>query len=271
MSSSSGIHPTAIIDASAHVAADVTIGPYAYIGPNVTLHEGVQVGHATTIERNTVIGAHTRIWPQAVVGVDPQDLKYAGEESRLEIGMRCMIREFSSLHRGTQGGGMVTKIGNDVLIMNGAHVGHDAQVGDKCIIAAHSALGGHVIMGEQAIIGGVTAIHQWVRVGDHAMVGAGVMVARDIPPYGVVKGEDEHLAGVNLVGLKRRGFSRQDARDITDAMKVLFLERADVSFATAVAQVQARYESNPAIQVILDFIAETAEKNRQRGFTNPKK
>lgn len=264
------IHPTALIDPSVELGVDVSIGPYALIGPNVTLGDRVQVGHGTTIERNTRVGADTRIWPQAVLGSDPQDLKYAAEESYLEIGARCMIREFASLHRGTTGGGMLTAIGDDVLIMNGVHVGHDVQVGNKCIIAAHSGLGGHVLIGEHAIVGGITAVHQWVRIGAHAMVGMSVPVAHDVPPYALIKGADENLVGVNLIGLKRRGFSREAQRDIVAVMKALFLQRKAATLTQALAQARQVYAGNSAVEVIFDFIDGAQEKNRQRGFASSK-
>ena len=260
------IHPTAIIDPAAIVGANVHVGPYACIGAGVRLGDGVRVDHAATIEGPTTIGADTHIFPHAAVGLAPQDLKYAGEETRLDIGARCQIREFSSLHRGTQGGGGVTTIGDDVLIMNGAHVGHDCQVGDKCIIAAQSALGGHVILGDFAIIGGVSAVHQFVRVGAHAMIGAGVMVHQDVPTYGVVQGAQEALSGVNITGLKRRGFSREAIRNIRDAMDMLFVDTADTTLSARLDAVKARFAGQGEVAELLTFVEGAGTNNRQRGF-----
>ncbi len=265
---SSSIHPSAFIDPSARLAADVEVGPCAFVGPQVHLAAGVRVGHGATLAQNTKIGEGTRIWPQAVVGVDAQDLKYAGEATYLEIGARCLIREFASLHRGTAGGGGLTKIGDDVLVMNGGHVGHDATIGNGCVIAAHAAIGGHVIIEDQAIIGGVTGVHQWVRIGAHAMVGFGTMVNQDVPPFAVVKGQEARLDGVNLVGLKRRGFSRDEVRAIVGAMKALFLKRGDAAFADAIAQTRATYADSAHVRALLAFIEDAEGLARKRGFVS---
>lgn len=263
------IHPTALIDPKAEIDPKVEVGPYAYIGPEVRLAKGVRIGHAATLEGPLIIGPQTQVWPHAVVGAAPQDLKYAGETSRLEIGARCKIREFASLHRGTAGGGMVTRIGDDVLIMNGAHVGHDCQVGNHCIIAANCALGGHVVLEDHAIIGGLTGVHQWVRVGAHAMVGAGLLVSRDVPPYAVVKGHDETLVGVNITGLKRRGFERKSIQAIQAAMKTLFLARSNVPLAQAIVEVQTTLGQDPAVRALLNFIEEPGPGSKPRGFVAP--
>ena len=263
-----GIHPTAIISASAKIAKDVSVGPYAYIGEGVQLETGVSVGHGATVEGPTLVGADTQIWPQAAVGMAPQDLKYDGEETRLEIGARCRIREFASLHRGTAGGGGLTKIGDDVLIMNGAHVGHDCQVGNKCIIAANSALGGHVIMGEQSILGGVSGIHQFVRIGAHAMLAAGIVVTQDVPTYAIVMGGEENLAGVNITGLKRRGFSRESIQNISKAMKLLFLEETATPLAERLIQAQTQFGHDASVQALLEFVEGAGSNDRQRGFVS---
>lgn len=266
----SKIHPTAIIDPSAELGEGVEIGPYACIGAKVTLGDGVTVGHAATIEGVTVVGDNTRIWPHAMVGADPQDLKYAGEESRLEIGARCMIREFASLHRGTAGGGLVTRIGDEVLIMNGAHVGHDAQVGNNCIIAAQSALGGHVVMGDHAIIGGITGVHQFVHIGAHAMVAGGIFVHHDVPTYAVVNEETERMAGVNVVGLKRRGYSRASIQKIVAAMKLMFLERNSKPLVEATNEARELYGDDEAVQALLTFVQSVGASDKKRGFASPR-
>ncbi len=264
------IHPTAIIDPTAELGEGVEIGPYAFIGAKVTLGDRVKVGHAATIEGVTVVGEETRIWPHAMVGADPQDLKYNGEESCLEIGARGMIREFASLHRGTVGGGLLTRIGDDVLIMNGGHVGHDAQVGNNCIIAAQSALGGHVVMGDHAIIGGITGIHQWVHIGAHAMVAGGIFVHHDVPTYAVVNEEMERMAGVNVVGLRRRGFSRASIQKIMAAMKLMFLERDEQPLAEALEEAQTLYGDDPGVQALLTFTRSLGASDKKRGFASPR-
>ena len=260
------LHPTAIIDDSAVLGAGIQVGPYAYIGPKVVVGDGVRIDHAATIEGPTILGAHTRIFPHAAVGLDPQDLKYGGEETRLEIGERCQIREFASLHRGTAGGGGLTTVGADVLIMNGAHVGHDCRVGNKCIIAANSALGGHVVLGDNAIIGGVTGVHQFVRVGAHAMIAAGILLTQDVPPYGVVKGSQETLTGVNITGLKRRGFSREAIRTIREAMDLLFLKPSDETLALRLARAREHFTDQAEVAELLNFVASAGSNHRQRGF-----
>ncbi|MGB0786110.1 MAG: acyl-ACP--UDP-N-acetylglucosamine O-acyltransferase [Alphaproteobacteria bacterium] len=262
------IHKSAVIDPTAVLADDVEVAPFAFIGPNCRLASGVRVGHGATIEQNTTIGRCTRIWPQAAVGVDAQDLKYAGEETFLEIGENCMIREFASLHRGTSGGGNLTKLGNYVLVMNGAHVGHDATIGDHCIVAAHAAIGGHVIMDEYAIIGGVTGVHQWVRIGAHAMIGFGTMVNQDVLPFAVVKGTEAKLESVNIVGLKRRGFSKSEIRDIRSAMKTLFLERGNESLTDAVEKVRVKFKESEYVTAMLDFVESEVGLARKRGFAS---
>ena len=180
------------------------------IGSDVTLADGVEVRSHAVVTGWTEIGPETVVFPFATVGEVPQDLKYRGERTRLIVGARCRIREGATLNTGTEGGGGVTRVGDDCLLMTGAHVGHDAQVGDRVILANQVALGGHVVIGDDVVIGGLAGIHQFVRIGRGAMIGALAMVTHDVMPFGLVQGPRGALEGLNLVGLKRRGVPRDE-------------------------------------------------------------
>ncbi len=215
------IHPTAVIAPGAQIGAGCRIGPFSVIGAEVTLAEGVEVRSHAVLTGWTEIGPGTVIFPFATVGEAPQDLKYRGERTRLIVGARCRIREGATLNTGTEGGGGVTRIGDDCLIMTGAHVGHDAQVGDRVILANQVALAGHVVIGDDVIIGGMSGIHQFVRVGRGAMIGAVTMVAHDVLPFGLVQGPRGALEGLNLVGLRRRGVPRPEIAALRAAYAAL--------------------------------------------------
>ncbi len=204
------IHPSAIVEPGARIAPGCRIGPFSVIGAEVTLAEGVEVKSHAVVTGWTEVGAETVIFPFATVGEAPQDLKYRGERTRLTVGARCRIREGATLNTGTEGGGGLTSVGDDCLIMTGAHVGHDARVGDRVILANQVALAGHVVIGDDVIIGGMSGIHQFVRVGRGAMIGAVTMVAHDVLPFGLVQGPRGALDGLNLVGLRRRGVPRPE-------------------------------------------------------------
>jgi len=226
------IHPTAIVGAGAVIGDDCRIGPYCVVGPEVTLGDGVTLKSHAVVTGWTEIGAGSTIWPFACVGEAPQDLKYRGERTRLIVGARARIREGATLNTGTEGGGGVTRVGDDCLFMTGAHVGHDCQVGDRVIMANCSALGGHCVIGDDVIIGGLTGIHQFVRIGRGAIVGGVSRVIHDVIPHGLVQGPDAALEGLNLVGLKRRGMARADIQALRAAYRALaagegaFAERA---------------------------------------------
>ena len=204
------IHPTAVVEDGATLAPGVRIGPFAVIGAEVRLAEGVEVRAHAVVTGWTEVGPDTVIFPHATVGEVPQDLKYRGERTRLTVGARCRIREGATLNTGTEGGGGITRVGDDVLVMTGAHVGHDAQVGDRVILANAVALAGHVVIGDDVVIGGLSGIHQFVRVGRGAMIGALTMVTHDVMPFGLVQGPRGVLDGLNLIGLKRRGADRAE-------------------------------------------------------------
>jgi UDP-N-acetylglucosamine acyltransferase len=236
---STRIHPLAVVDPAAQIGAGVTVGPFSVIGPDVTLQDGVEVKSHAVVTGWTDVGAGTVIFPHATVGEVPQDLKYRGERTRLIVGERCRIREGATLNTGTEGGGGVTQVGDDCLLMTGSHVGHDAKLGSRVILANQVAIAGHCQIGDDVIIGGLSGIHQWVRVGQGAIIGAVTMVTNDVIPYGLVQGPRGELDGLNLVGLKRRGTDRVDIQALRAAYDVLakgdgtFLDRVRLVAETA--------------------------------------
>ena len=215
------IHPSAVVDPGARIGEAVRIGPFAVIGPEVTLGAGVEVRSHSVVTGLTQIGPDTVVFPFATVGEVPQDLNYRGERTRLVVGARCRIREGATLNTGTEGGGGITRVGDDCLIMTGAHVGHDAQVGDRVILANQVALAGHVVIGDDVVIGGLSGVHQFVRIGRGAMIGAVTMVTHDVLPFGLVQGPRGVLDGLNLVGLKRRGVAREEIAALRAAYATL--------------------------------------------------
>jgi len=221
-SPAASIHPTAIVAPGAALGVEVTIGPYAVIGPHVRVGDRTTIGPHAVLDGHTTLGAGNRVFQFASVGADPQDLKYRGEPSELLLGDRNIIREFSTLNPGTAGGGMITRIGNDNLIMNYAHVGHDSQVGNRCILANSCALAGHVTLEDFVFVGGLAAVHQFVRVGESALLGGGAMVIHDVPPFCNASGDRARLRGLNVIGLRRRGFDAARIRAIKQAYRVLF-------------------------------------------------
>ena len=226
------IHPGAVVEAGATIGAGAEVGPFSLIGAEVTLAEGVIVKSHAVVKGWTDIGAGTVIFPFACVGEIPQDLKFRGERTRLIIGARCRIREGATLNTGTEGGGGITRVGDDCLLMTGAHVGHDAQLGNRVILANQVAIAGHCVIGDDVIVGGLSGIHQFVRIGRGAIIGAVTMVTNDVVPYGLVQGPRGELDGLNLVGLKRRGVERVDITAMRAAYQMLaqgegtFLDRA---------------------------------------------
>ena len=198
------IHPTAVIAPEAEIADNVSIGAYSVIGPEVRIGEGSTIGSHTLIDGHTTIGRENRIFSHAVIGSIPQDLKYNGEKVRLEIGDRNIIREFTLINPGTEGGGALTRIGNGNLLMGYVHVAHDVRIGDGCILANAATLAGHVELGNHVVIGGMTPIHQFVRIGDYAMIAGASALSQDIPPFCLAEGNRAVLRGLNLTGLRRK-------------------------------------------------------------------
>jgi UDP-N-acetylglucosamine acyltransferase len=246
------IHPTAIVDAKATLGDNVAIGPFCTVGPDVTLAANVELISHVVVAGRTEIGENTRIFPFAAVGLPPQDLKYKGEPSRLVIGRDTVIREHATLNPGTADGGMLTKVGDGCLFMVGSHVAHDCQIGNN------ATLGGHVHVGDFAIFGGLSAVHQHVRIGQHAMVGGMTGVEGDVIPYGLVMGDRARLAGLNLVGLKRRGFSREEIHALRAAYRMLFA--AEGTLAERLDDVTEMFGETKVVMDIVEFIR--ADANR---------
>ena len=243
------IHPTAIVEDGARIGDNVTIGPYCVVGPEVELDDGVDLLSHVVVGGRTSVGSNTRIFPFASIGLSPQDLKYKGEPSRLEIGCNNIIREQVTMNPGTEGGGMVTRIGNNCLFMVGSHVAHDCQIGDHVIFVNNATMGGHVKIGDWAILGGLSAVHQFVRVGRHAMVGGMSGVENDIIPYGSVMGNRARLSGLNVVGLKRRGFSREVIHALRNAYRLLFAPEG-----TLTERLNDLAELMPEIEPVMEIV-----------------
>lgn len=226
------VHPSSVVEPGAVIGAGCEIGPFCVIGAEAVLHDRVVVKSHAVVTGRTEIGSETVIFPFATVGEVPQDLKYKGEKSRLVVGQRCRIREGATLNLGTEGGGGVTRVGDDVLIMTGAHVGHDAQIGNRVILVNNVAIAGHCVLGDDVIVGGLSGVHQFVRIGQGAIIGAVTMVTNDVIPYGLVQAPRGELDGLNLVGLKRRGVERGEITALRAAYQMLaqgegtFLDRA---------------------------------------------
>jgi UDP-N-acetylglucosamine acyltransferase len=248
----SEIHPTAIIEDGASIGVDVKIGPYCFIGSNVVLADRINLGSHVVISGLTQIGEGTHIFPFASIGHNPQDLKYKGEPSRLEIGCNNVIREHVTMNPGTQGGGLLTKVGDDCLFMVASHIAHDCTVGDNVILVNNATLGGHVKIGDFAIIGGLAAVHQFVRIGRHSMIGGCSGVENDVIPYGSIVGNRGYLSGLNLVGLKRRGFSRDIIHDLRRAYRLLFSQEG--TQAERMADVSELFSDIEPVMEILDFM-----------------
>ena len=217
----SQIHSSAVVEPGAQIGKDCVIGPFCVIGPNVVLGDRVELKSHVGVTGDTVIGDETVVFSFAVIGEIPQDLKFRGEASRLNIGRRNRIREHVTMNCGTEGGGGVTRVGDDGLFMAGCHIAHDAQVGDRVIVVNNAAIAGHCVLEDDVIIGGLSGVHQWVRIGKGAIIGAVTMVTNDVIPYGLVQAPRGHLDGLNLVGLKRRGVARSDITALRAAFQML--------------------------------------------------
>jgi len=216
------IHKTALVDSNAKISKDVSIGPYSIIGPNVEIGEGTVIQSHVNITGNTVIGAFNEIYPFASIGNDPQDLKFKGEITQLEIGNNNKIREYVTINRGTKGGGGKTKVGDNCLFMVSSHVAHDCEVGNNVILANNVPLGGHAYIEEHVIIGGNSAVQQFTRIGKFAMIGGMCGVTRDVIPYGIVHGNRSILQGLNLIGLRRQNIPNKDILILSKAYKQIF-------------------------------------------------
>lgn len=254
------IHPTAIIHSHAKVAKTALIGPYCVIGENVTIGENVKIKSHVCVDGITEIGEGTKIYPFASIGLEPQDLKFHGEASRLVIGKNNTIREYVTIQPGTEGGSMLTQVGDNCLFMVSSHVAHDCIVGNNVIMANCATLGGHVEVGDYAVIGGLSGVHQFVRIGSHAIIGGMSGVAADVIPYGSAVGERANLAGLNIVGLKRRNFDREIIHDLRKVFAILFSEDYD-TFDKRIEDVEKEYRDNISAMEIINFLKQADKKS----------
>lgn len=245
------IHPTAILDAKAELGTNVKIGPYSVVGPHVKLHDGVELKSHVVVEGRTTVGAETIIYPFASIGHAPQDLKYRGEPSELIIGRKNTIREHTTMNPGTETGEMKTVVGDNCLFMMSTHVAHDCIVGNHVIMANNATLAGHVHVGDHALIGGLAAVLQFVRIGPYAVIGGMSGVENDVIPYGRVKGERAYLAGLNLVGLERNGFSKEQVRTLQRAFNELFGDEGTLD--QRIESVSNDFSADEAVMQIIDF------------------
>lgn len=246
------IHPTAVVDQSARIAPDAVIGPYSFIGPGVSIAAGCRIDHHVNIEKNTAIGEGSHVWPFASLGSDPQDLKFEGEESFLELGRQVQIREFVTVNRGTLHGGGTTRVGDHCMLMAYSHVAHDCQLGDHVIMANAATLAGHVFIEDHVGLGGLVAVHQFTRIGRYCFVGGLSGVSVDLPPYCLCEGNRAKTHGLNIVGLKRAGFANETLEALKQAYKIVFRTRTPM--ATALQQVEGEVPDLPEVRHFVDFI-----------------
>lgn len=246
------IHPSALVDPGAELGRGVRIGPYCTVGPDVTIEDGVELVSHVVVDGHTRVGAGAILYPFCTVGLAPQDLKYKGEPTRCDIGARTQVREHCTIHRGTATGRGLTSVGEDCMLMAVAHVAHDCRIGNNVIVANNAVMGGHVSIGDHAVIGGAAAIHQFVRIGRAAMIGGVSGVEGDVIPFGSVIGNRARLAGLNVVGLKRRGFDKEEIMSLRAAFKTLF--KGEGVFAARLEETRARLGDDPLVAEVLAFI-----------------
>jgi len=246
------IHETAVVDAGAKLGEGVTIGPLCVVGPNVTLGDRVELKSHVALDGHTTVGEDTVIYPFASIGHAPQDLKFKGEESELIIGKRNKIREHVTMNPGTEDDAMKTIVGDDCLFMMGSHVAHDCVVGNQVILANNATLAGHVHVDDNVILGGLSAVHQFVRIGKHAFIGGMSAVEHDVIPYGLVKGDRAYLAGLNYVGLERRGFDKEQVQNLLKVFRELF--KGSGTLADRITSVAKDNANDDCVMTMVDFI-----------------
>jgi len=258
MAAAAEVHPTAVVAPGARLGAGVRVGPFCLVGADVTLGEGVALKSHVVVTGRTSIGAGGTVFPFAVIGEVPQDLKFGGEETRLEIGARVRIREHVTINTGTAGGGGLTRVGDDCLLMAGVHVAHDCLLGDRVILVNNAGLAGHCVIGDDVIVGGLSGVHQFVRVGRGAIIGAVTMVAHDVIPFGLVQAPRGRLDGLNLVGLKRRGVARADMAALRAAFERL--AGAEGAFQDRARALGAESD-NALVREIVDFVTGASDRS----------
>jgi len=258
------IHKTAIVDDKAKVSSSANIGPYSVIGPNVEIGENVEIHSHVNISGNTKIGNANKIYPFASIGNDPQDLKYNGEKTKLVIGNNNKIREYVTINPGTEGGGSLTKIGDNCLFMIASHIAHDCHVGNNVIIANNVPLGGHVIIENNVVIGGNSAVQQFVRIGKLAMIGGMTGVLHDVIPYGLSIGNRNYLQGLNLIGLRRTDIENKDILGLTEAYKEIF---ATKNLTDNLNKLNGAFKENPLVKDIIEFITRDKKRSICTPFT----
>ena len=256
------IHKTATVDSKAKINSNVDVGPYTVIGPNVEIGENSVIQSHVNITGNTKIGKNNKIYPFASIGNDPQDLKYKGEESKLEIGDNNKIREYVTINPGTNGGGGITKVGNNCLFMVSAHIAHDCLVGDNVILANNVPLGGHAYIEDNVIIGGNSAVQQFTRIGNSAMIGGMCGVVRDVIPYGVAHGNRSMLQGINVIGLRRKNIANKEIITLTDAYKDIFKNE---NLTENLNSLSEKLKKNSLVREVVDFL----EKDKKRPICTP--
>lgn len=256
------IHKTALIESNAKISKDVSIGAYSIIGPNVEIGEGTIIQSHVNITGNTVIGAFNKIYPFASIGNDPQDLKFEGEITKLEIGNNNKIREYVTINPGTKGGGGKTRVGNNCLFMVSSHIAHDCVVGNNVILANNVPLGGHSHIDDHVIIGGNSAVQQFTRVGKFAMIGGMCGVVKDVIPYGLVHGNRSILQGLNLIGLRRQNISNKEILILTDAYKEIFKNE---NLTSNLNNLPSELKKNELVSEMVNFL----EKDKKRPICTP--
>jgi UDP-N-acetylglucosamine acyltransferase len=251
---SARIHPTAVVDESATIGSDVEVGPFAIIGPHCTVGDGSQIAARATLERNVTVGRQVRVGTGSVLGGEPQDVKYKGEETTVEVGDGTIIREYSTVNRATTYS-MRTTVGRNCFIMSYVHLAHDCQVGDGVVMANGVQLAGHVQIDDKAIISGLSAVHQFVKIGRNSFVGGCSRVAQDVPPYTKAVGNPIKLYGLNSVGLRRNGFSEEVIRELKRAYRLFF--RSELNVSQARAKAETELHDYPEVQEFLRFLTAT--------------
>ena len=256
------IHKTAIVDPKARISPTVKIGPFSIIGPNVEINDNTEIQSHVSIMGNTIIGKDNKIYSFSSIGSDPQDLKYIGEDTKLEIGDNNKIREYVTINPGTQGGGGLTKIGNNCLFMVSSHIAHDCMVGNNVILANNVPLGGHAEIQDNVIIGGNSAVQQFTRVGKCAMIGGMCGVVRDVIPYGIAHGNRSILHGLNLIGLRRKNISNKEIMILGDAYKEIFKTE---NLTQNLNNLSTNLKKNELVLEVVNFL----EKDKKRPICTP--